>query len=84
MSSFGEEARDDPYRFPHGTHVSTSVAGARLASLADPYGRWSTDAATGSAPKALLSLVDMVGYAASGAYSFPLPVLPESTYFPVR
>ncbi|KXZ46202.1 hypothetical protein GPECTOR_46g271 [Gonium pectorale] len=42
----------------HGTHTSGTVAGAML-SGSDPYGPYSTDAATGAAPRAKLSMVDV-------------------------
>ncbi len=79
-SSFGEEVG----RFPHGTHVEGSVPRGVLANPSDPYGAWSTDAATGAAPKARLSLVDFGGYNNQGNYTFGTMVSPESSYLTVR
>ncbi|KXZ46205.1 hypothetical protein GPECTOR_46g274 [Gonium pectorale] len=69
----------------HGTHTSGSVAGAVL-SGSDPYGPYNTDAATGAAPRARLSMVDMF-IAPSATISAPYMSPPQpvdTAYLPLH
>ncbi|KXZ46203.1 hypothetical protein GPECTOR_46g272 [Gonium pectorale] len=63
----------------HGTHTSGSLAGAVLSGF-DPYGPYNTDVATGGAPRARLSMVDInIPPSIYSRYSYMAPPQPVDT-----